>query len=638
MIVDTVGRFLNLVDWGARRFNRTQGSSGFKNRTSPNPETRQKMKKIAVWMLGLALVLALVACSGNTIEFTDSVPAVQAASVSSGGASTQQTLVTPISISVEYDSDDLDAGGSSSQGSTIRLEGDSIALEGDGATVNGSVVTITSAGTYNISGTLNDGQIVIETQDEETVYLVLNGMDITYGTSAPIYVSNAEKTVITLADGTENVVTDGTSYTFADVETDEPNAAIFSKDDLTINGNGSLTIHANHNNGIASKDDLKITGGTITVYAVNDGLKGRDSIAVKDGAITVIADGDGLQSSNDEDVDKGYIAIEGGTFTITAGLDAIQAETSLLVSGGQFTLTSGAGQTSAADSGKGIKAGVDLTITGGTFEIDSVDDALHANGSLTINDGVFLLASGDDGIHAEYSLTINGGEIDVLQAYEGFESAVITINGGNIHLVTSDDGLNATTGAGGEQVDGSYFYLNGGTVVLDASGDGLDSNGTAVVTGGVVIVQGPTFQDNGPLDVNGEFEISGGLLIAAGSAGMPETPSTSSTQNSIALVFDSTQPGGTMIHVESLDGKDVLTYESPKDYQLFVFSSPELETNTTYDVYVGGESTGTVTDGLYSDGTYTAGTQVVSLEISSSVTTLGTFEGNGGGVRGNRKP
>jgi len=596
------------------------------------------MKKLAVWMLGLAFVLTHVACSSNIIEFTDSVPVVQAASVSGGGASTtvsiQQTSATLAPITVKYDSDDLGAGGSSSEGATIDLEGDSITVEGDGVIVDGSVVTITAAGTYNISGTLNDGQIVVDTQDEETVYLVLNGVDITYGTSAPIYVSNAEKTVITLADGTENVVTDGASYLF-DVETDEPNAAVFSKDDLTINGTGSLTVYANYNNGIASKDDLKITGGTLTVYAVNDGLKGRDSIAIKAGAITVDAGGDGLQSNNDEDVDKGYIAIEGGTFTITAGLDAIQAETGVLVSGGDFILTSGAGQTSAADSGKGIKAGVDLTITGGTFEIDSVDDALHSNGSLTIDNGVFFLVSGDDGIHSEYSLTINGGEINVLQAYEGFESAVITINDGNIHLVTTDDGLNATTGAGGGQVDGSYFYLNGGTIVLDASGDGLDSNGTAVMTGGVVIVQGPAFQGNGPLDVNGEFEVTGGTLIAAGSAGMPETPSTSSTQNSVALVLDATQPGGTMVHVETLDGEDVLTYESPKDFQLFVFSSPELETNETYTVYVGGDSTGTATDGLYSGGTYTAGTQVASLDISSSVTTFGSFVSSG---RGSKRP
>lgn len=240
-----------------------------------------------------------------------------------------------------------------------------------------------------------------------------------------------------------------------------------------------------------------------------------------------------------------------------------------------------------------------------------------------------MLASGDDGIDAEYALTINGGDISVIQSFEGFESAWITINNGNIHLVSSDDGLNATTGSGGEQPDGSYFYLNGGHIVIDASGDGLDSNGTAVMTGGVVIVHGPSMQNNGPLDVNGEFEVSGGLLIVAGSAGMPEIPSTASAQNSIAVVLDLTQSGDTLVHIEFESGEEILTFEPLKDYQLIVFSSPELQANTTYTMYIGGEATGTITDGIYSDGNYTAGTQAASLEISSNVTTSGNFESSG---------
>ncbi|MDY7078196.1 MAG: carbohydrate-binding domain-containing protein [Chloroflexota bacterium] len=581
------------------------------------------MKKIIACILLITLFATLSACSGYAMSATTEADTT---------ANTQQTPeVTVVPISVEYEDDDLTTGASSATTTTIELDDDTTTFNGNGVAVDGNIVTITSAGTYNISGTLNDGQLVVDTEDEETVVLVLDGVDITCATSAPIYIINAEKTVITLADGSENYVTDGASYVFADAETDEPNAAIFSKDDLTINGDGALTVNANYNNGIASKDDLKITGGNITVNAVNDGIKGKDSVAVLAGTLTVVAGSDGLQASNVEEADKGYIAIEGGTLNVTAGLDAIQAETSLLVSGGDLTLTSGSGQNSAADSTKGLKAGVDITITGGTFEIDADDDAIHSNDSLTIDDGVFLLTSGDDGIHAEYSLTINGGDINVLQSFEGLESALITTNDGNIRLVTSDDGLNATTGNGGGQADSSYFYINGGYVVVNAEGDGLDSNGTAVMTGGVVIVQGPTTSKNGPIDVNGEFVISGGFLISAGSAGMPEIPSTTSTQNSIAVAFDSALSGGTLIHVETVDGEEVLTYESPKAFQLFVFSSPELQTNTTYTVYVDGEATGTVTDGLYSDGRYTPGTQATSLAISSSVTTAGNFQSSGGG-------
>ena len=283
------------------------------------------MKKIIALLLLATLIFTLTACSGDAVESTDIVFASQPATGSGEASGTavnaqQNPEITSSPISVEYDRDDLDSSVSSPDMSYIKLEGDSITFEGSGATVNGNIVTITSAGMYSISGTLNDGQIIVDTQDAETVELVLNGADITYSTSAPIYVSNAGKTVITLADGTENYVTDGASYLFEDAE-DEPNAAIFSKDDLTINGNGSLTVNANYNNGIASKDDLKITGGSITVTAVNDGIKGRDSIAVKDGTITINAGGDGMQANNDIDAEKGYVAIEGGTLDITAGLE-----------------------------------------------------------------------------------------------------------------------------------------------------------------------------------------------------------------------------------------------------------------------------------------------------------------------------
>lgn len=605
------------------------------------------MKRTIALLLLITLFVSLTACSSYTTAATmETTTAGITVATQSTTALTEETTttaatqstseVTVVPVSVEYDDDDLVPTATATAATTIKLNDNTVIFDGDGVTVNGSIVTITSAGTYNVSGTLADGQIIVDTEDEETVMLVLNGVDITCSTSAPIVVVNAEKTVITLAAGSDNVVTDGAAYTFSDTETDEPNAAIFSKDDLTINGNGALTVNANFNNGIASKDDLKITGGEITVNAVNDGIKGKDALAVLDGTITVVAGSDGLQATNIEDAEKGYIAVEGGTLNITAGLDAIQAETNLLVSGGDLTLTSGASQYSATDSTKGLKAGMALTITGGNLVIDATDDAIHSDGSVTIDDGVLLLASGDDGIHAEDSLTINGGEVNVLQAVEGLESTLITINTGTIHLVTSDDGLNATTGNGGEQADSSYFYINGGYVVVNAEGDGLDSNGTAVITGGVVIVQGPTTSRNGPLDVNGELVISGGFLISAGSAGMPEIPSTSSTQNSIAVAFDSALPGGTLIHVETANGEEILTYESPKAFQLFVFSSPELQTNTTYTVYVDGEAIGTVADGLYSDGRYTPGTQVTSLTLSSNVTTAGSFQSSGGGSRGGR--
>lgn len=631
------------------------------------------MKKITTLFLLSTLIFTLAACSGVAVESTEGV--LTSAAVTGLAESTatavnaqQNSEITSSPISLEYDRDDLDSNVSSSDMSYIKLEGDSITFEGSGATVNGNIVTITSAGLYSISGTLNDGQIIVDTQDAETVALVLNGVDITYSTSAPIYVSNAEKTVMTLAEGTENYVTDGASYLFEGAE-DEPNAAVFSKDDLTINGNGSLTVNANYNNGIASKDDLKITGGSITVNAVNDGIKGRDSIAVKDGTITINAGGDGMQANNDIDAEKGYVAIEGGTLDITAGLDGIQAETSLLVSGGDIAITSGGGSIESSSGGdfgghgmggnpnktdesaKGLKAGVDLTITGGEIQISSLDDALHSNVRITINGGDILLASGDDGVHADDVLTINGGVLNITQSYEGLESVIITINDGTIHLVASDDGINASSGNGGAAAGGmpgrgpgifesgdNYLYVNGGYIAMDAMGDGLDINGPIEMTGGVVIVNGPTSNNNGALDYAGAFNMTGGFLVAVGSSGMAQAPSTSSTQYSVMHTFPSPQAAGTMVHIETKDGEEILTFVPTKAYQSVLLSSPELKNGSTYIVYSGGSSTGTFTDGLYSGGTYTAGTQVTSFTISSMVTGAGSYGGGFPGGPGGNMP
>jgi hypothetical protein len=636
------------------------------------------MKRMIALLVALMFIFIFTACSGGAVEYKNAAPASEFVNASQDEASRaadeqRDPAGTYTPISVEYDSDDLDSGWDNVVMSHIILEGDAITVDGDGAIVDGSQITITSTGTYGISGTLNDGQIVVNTGSKETVKLVLDGVDITCTTSAPIYVIHAGKTVITLADDTENYITDGDSYIFDDVESDEPNAAIFSKSDLTINGGGSLTVNAKYNNGIQSKDELKITGGDITVNAVNHGIKGRDSIIVRDGTVTVYAGGDGIQSNNDEDSEKGFVAIEGGTIDITAGEDGMQAETSLLVSGGSIAVSSGGGSINGSqgdnwgdwgprgiesdlDNGslspnaKGLKAGVNITITGGIINIDSSDDSIHSNSSLTINGGNIMLASGDDGMHSDSTLEINGGDISITKSYEGIESAVITINDGDIHLVASDDGINVAGGNDGSSINGrpgqdnfnfssdDYLYVNGGYIVINAAGDGIDVNGSINMTAGDVIVNGPTSNNNGPLDYLGTFEITGGFLVAAGSAGMAQAPGTSSTQYSVMMTFEASQPAGTVVHFETEDGEEILTFVPTKAYQSVVLSSSELKSGSTYVVYSGGSSSGIVTDGLYFGGAYTAGTKVTSFTISSIVTSAGSPQSGGfpGGIPGGR--
>lgn len=221
--------------------------------------------------------------------------------------------------------------------------GSSITVNGTGVTVDENIVTITQGGTYSLSGTLDDGQVIVNAGDLDQVEILLNGVHLTSSTSAPIYVMNADKTTLTLVEGTESVITDAESYVYEDATVDEPNAAIFSKDDLKINGTGSLIVNANYNNGIASKDDLDIKNGDITINAVNNGLKGKDSIEIDNGTFVINSGGDAIKSDNTTDTTKGWITINNGTFNLTATGDGIQAETDLLINGGTFTIETGGG-------------------------------------------------------------------------------------------------------------------------------------------------------------------------------------------------------------------------------------------------------------------------------------------------------
>ncbi len=573
-------------------------------------------RSIALLLSTLALTLAAFIYLGNMSGATGTVLAAPPAAANASTLASTAETTTTIWLPMVMNGNGV---------TTITFNGDSITVDGSGTIVSGSVITITSAGTYHISGTLDDGQLIVETEDEDAVELILNGTNITNSTSAPIFISSAAQTVITLTTGTENTLTDGEDYVFADGE-DEPDAALFSKDDLVIQGDGSLTVNANYKNGIVSKDNLEITGGNITVTAAKHAIKGKDSITILDGTFTINAGSDGMQSDNDEDTSLGYITISGGTFNITSANDGIQAETTLTISDGDFTIVAGGGSGIVTDdSAKGLKAGVEIVVTGGTFNINSADDAVHSNDSITIDSGVFTLATADDGIHSDATVTINGGDITVTECYEGIEGTYIFINDGEIDLTADDDGINVA-GGNDDPFSGSGYYLeiNGGYIVVDADGDGLDANGSIYMTDGVVLVNGPTNNGNGAIDYDGTFPMTGGFLVAAGSSGMAQAPSSSSTQYSVLVNLSSAKSAGTMFHIETQAGDDVLTFVPTKTYQSVVFSSPELANGTTYMVYTGGSSTGTATDGLYTGGTYTPGTQAASFTISSMVTIVGS--------------
>lgn len=584
-------------------------------------------------------LLSVLLCTSLLYSCKSQSTSTSTPTATTTSTSTNANIITPISKVVTYDANDYYTEWKNETPNYITLNGTGATLNGTGATVKDSKITIVAAGVYVISGKLNNGQIIVDVKDKGTVKIVLNGAEINCDSNSPIYVASSGKTIISLQEGTENIITDGTKYVLAEASSDEPNAAIYSKDDLTINGTGKLTVDANYKDGITSKDDLKITGGNINIHSADDGLMGKDIVAVKEGIIAIEAGGDGIKASNDTEELKGYVAIEGGSFNIKSEADGIQAYAAVLINDGAFTITSGGGSAKAIAktygtervSAKGIKASEEVSIARGTFKIDSADDALHSSKYLTISSGDFAITTGDDGAHADESLLIKDGKINISKSYEGMESKVITLSGGEIHVTASDDGINAGSGTTeetatkatpGESSGTSKLNINGGYITVDASGDGLDANGSIYMTSGTVIVSGPTNNGNGALDYDGVFEISGGLLMSAGSSGMAQATSAESSQHSIIMNYTEAQKAGTIVHLQDNKGNTIGTFTPHKDYQSVVISSSKLAKDGTYTLYSGGTTTASETASSYTDGEYKAGTKVVELTIADSVTWL----------------
>lgn len=518
----------------------------------------------------------------------------------------------------------------------IKLSGTSATVDGAGATVTNSVVTIKEGKTYKVTGTLTDGQIIVDSGDDNIVRIILAGVNITCSNSAVIYIKSAKKTIVVLAENAENYITDGSNYVYAQGE-DEPKATLYSASDLTLYGKGKLFLKGNYNDAISSKDGLILKDVDLTIEAVDDGVRGKDYLVVKNSSLDIEVAGDGLKSDNESNESKGYIYIESGEFEITSGGDAIQAETDLVISNGNFQITSGGGSSygyNSSVSAKGLKAGNNLIVDYGNFDINSADDAIHSNEYLTIDDGIFEISTGDDGIHADSEIAINKGDINIVKSYEGIESAVIVLNGGNISIVSSDDGLNCAggndgsamgrPGFGGYTASGNYYlYINDGYIAINATGDGIDVNGSIEMTGGTVIIHGPTSDRDGVLDYDKTFNIkNGGVLIGAGSAGMAQAPGTGSSQNSVALVLSSTYNAGTLIHFQKANGDELVSFAPGKNYQLVLFSSPELVKGNSYSVYSGGSHSGTALNGLYKNGTYIPGSLLADFSVSDVLTVV----------------
>ncbi len=611
----------------------------------------KRMFKVAATLLSASL---LFACSNETSE-------VEKSSTATTDAVIAEQMATLVNETVEYDEDDAYTDWQDENPYEIELVGDDADFDSSAPVMfDDNVLTIKAGGTYVFTGNLDNGQIVVDAEDKKTVKLVLNGVEINSSDSSAVYIQDAEKAVISLVENTENRISDGANYVIDDSAEDELDAAIFSKSDLTINGDGALTVSGNYKDGIASKDELKVTGGDIQVAAVDDGLNGRDLVAVKAGTLAIKAGGDGIKSTNDEDAAKGSIVLEGGTFDIQSGNDGIQAETDLVVTDGSYTIVAGGGSPETiqeagdpapgtqqetvvaeenTESTKGLKAGGAVDVSGGLFTIDSLDDAVHSNTDVTIAGGEWKLSTGEDGVHADDSLVIESGELNVVRSYEGIEGNFVTINDGTLDITATDDGINVSDGtvqpsgppqqqtateeaAKADQEGQPLLTINGGYIAVDGLGDGLDANGSIEMTGGTVLVNGPTRTMDGSIDYDVNFNMTGGLLIAAGSTGMVQASSEGSTQAAMVMTFPELQDAGTIVHVEDSEGNTVATFAPAKEFQAIFISSPDLVVGSSYTLSSGGSSTAEETNGLYADGGYEGGTKVLDFTLEEQVTWL----------------
>lgn len=589
----------------------------------------------------------------TTSESTDSENAMESASDINFDLE-----LTESTIDTEFTDREKSGSYKASEAVKITLNKTTATVSGSGAKADGSTITITEEGVYIVSGTLEDGQIIVDASDSDKVQIVLDGVNINCETNAAIYVREADKVFITLAENSSNTLGGGNEYTQIDDNTVD--GVIFSKSDLVCNGTGSLTIEADYKHGIVSKDDLVITGGTYKITAADNGITAKDQLKILDGSFDIDAANSAVKAKNTDDTELGNIYIAGGVFTVKAEQDGFHATGSIVVDDGTITVNSG---------DDGFHAELDTVIHGGTIFVEKSYEGLEGKrvvvngGDITVNasnDGVNAANSGDDGANAA-----NSGDGGVNAANSGDDGANTTNPGANA-VGSGDDDSNAASsnndssaavnsgddgsisgeadgkeppqmppdtengsdmqpsqdfdpenapsggnapqmmqrGSGGGGNSELYIKITGGTLTVSADGDGLDSNGGLFVTGGTTIVYGPTSDGDSALDYDGSAIVTGGTLAAIGSAGMTESFDEASTQPVITYYGTETQSADTTITLTDSDGSALFTVTPEKVYASIVLTCPEMKLDATY--------------------TLAAGTDNEEITLTDIITTAGT--------------
>lgn len=539
-------------------------------------------RKAAVIFLALVLTaFSLTGCGDTSVSST-------AGTQSSLSQSQTESIANTVSDGgSEYFADgDFRDVETEDANATITLSGDEGTLSDTTRGSSGSEVTITSKGIYIISGTSENVTITVnDSKKSGNIYLILDGVSMTNSEKPCIYVEQSEKVIIVCRDS------DNTLKYTASSNSDGLNGAVYSEDDLTVLGSGSLTIESSLH-GIVCKDDFKQTGSDLSITASSAGIKAGDSARIGGGTLDITSEHDGIQVQNKKG--DSFFYMNDGTVTINAGYDGVDIGTSeevtftgkTMLYRGTLNITSGGGSDNSKDSEtsqKGIKCDGDILINGTQLNVSGADDSINSKGSVVITDGTLELSTSDDGITAKGTVTIDGGDISVAKSYEAIEAADLIINGGTLNTYSSDDGLNAN---GDETSESSgAVTINGGSIYVNSSGDGIDSNGSIYVTGGTLIVEGPTNEGNGALDKGDGSDcvasITGGTVLAVGSAGMAVNFDSGSQCSVLAALAGSE---GTVITVD--DGSD-FSFTTTKSFDCVVYSSPDLKQGSKYNITAG---------------------------------------------------
>lgn len=562
----------------------------------------------------LLAALALTGCSATSASNTSATSAISTST--SSDSDTKSKTADSFSTDVKngaklaedthYSAKDLTWDSSSEV--TIDLSNPTAT---DGVTVSDGVITITKAGNYKLTGTYS-GQVKVEAADSDMVRLILDNATITNSTGAAINVVEADEVVIYTASGSTNTVSDGSSY--SDTASGSPDAAIYSKSDLTLAGEGTLKVEGKYEEGIHTTDGLVIASGTLEVAAANTGIKGKDYVDILDGTVTVTATKDGIKATNDTDGNRGWVRLSGGTVNISAGDDGFKAERVLEISGGTLNIT---------ESNEGIEAQY-INILDGTVNVTSSDDGINASYSTTSTSSTSTTSTESTSSSttqttqtsqtAQNTQSGQPAQGNAAQGGQGGQGGQPPAGGqapsGNMGQPPAGGGGGMGGGGGTFEVVDATINIAGGTVTVNANGDGIDSNGTATLSGGTLVVNGPFTNGNASLDTNGDLLLNGTTVVAGNSGDMFEAPASSSTSGYVKLTNLSNVSSGTTIQVADSSGKVVANYKvTNSNTALILVSNANITKGQSYTVY-------TTTDSVDASSTSVNATSLGSFTAS----------------------